>query len=162
MKTTEFKKVLIALDNNPTSQKVSEQGYKLAKSMGAEVILLHVVTHAAINSTQEYSPILGLAGHMNLNQMQLADVEELKQVGQHFMNSIKFNLNDSMLQTIIRLGPIADSIVTTAKKVNANIVVVGSHSQRWLENILIGSVAEEVLRQSQIPIFIVPTNKLSS
>jgi nucleotide-binding universal stress UspA family protein len=94
--------------------------------------------------------------------MQLADVEELKQVGQHFMNSIKFNLNDSMLQTIIRLGPIADSIVTTAKKVNANIVVVGSHSQRWLENILIGSVAEEVLRQSQIPIFIVPTNKLSS
>jgi hypothetical protein len=39
MKTTQFKK-LIALDCNPTAQKVTEEGFSLAKTMGAETILL--------------------------------------------------------------------------------------------------------------------------
>jgi nucleotide-binding universal stress UspA family protein len=38
-----MKKILIALDYNPTAQQVAETGYKLAKSMNAKVLLLHVV-----------------------------------------------------------------------------------------------------------------------
>jgi nucleotide-binding universal stress UspA family protein len=162
METTEFKKVLIALDYNPTSQKIAEQGYSIAKSMGAECILMHVITDPVFYSTQEYSPILGLAGHMDMNQIQFDDYDELKKVGQHFMNSIKYHLNDSTIQTVIKMGNIADSITATAEEINAEIVVVGSHSQRWMENILIGSVAEKVLRQSPVLIVIVPTKKLSN
>lgn len=44
MKITNMKKVLIAVDYDPTARKVVELGFSLAKSMGAEVILLHVVT----------------------------------------------------------------------------------------------------------------------
>jgi nucleotide-binding universal stress UspA family protein len=44
MKTNKLKKVLIALDYDPTAQKVAETGYSLAKTMGAEVILLHVIS----------------------------------------------------------------------------------------------------------------------
>ena len=39
-----MKKVLIALDYNPTAQKVAEVGFSLAKSMNAEITLLHVIT----------------------------------------------------------------------------------------------------------------------
>jgi hypothetical protein len=38
MKTNKMKKVLIALDYNPTAQKVAEVGFSMAKSMNAEVI----------------------------------------------------------------------------------------------------------------------------
>jgi len=38
----------------------------------------------------------------------------------------------------------------------ADIIVMGSHSKRWLEKIVTGSVTEEVLRDSRIPLFIVP------
>ena len=44
MKTFKMKKVLIALDYDPTAQKVAETGFSLAKTMGAEVILLHVIS----------------------------------------------------------------------------------------------------------------------
>jgi nucleotide-binding universal stress UspA family protein len=44
MKTNKLKKVLIALDYDPTAQKVAETGYSLAKAMGAEVILLHAIS----------------------------------------------------------------------------------------------------------------------
>ena len=38
-----MKKVLIALDYNPTAKKVAEAGYDMAKAMGAEITLLHVM-----------------------------------------------------------------------------------------------------------------------
>jgi len=44
MKTIKMKKVLIALDYNPTAQKVAEVGFSMAKSMNAEITLLHVIT----------------------------------------------------------------------------------------------------------------------
>jgi nucleotide-binding universal stress UspA family protein len=40
---------------------------------------------------------------------------------------------------------------------HADMIILGSHSQKWLENIVMGSVTEEVLRQSTIPLFIIPT-----
>ena len=36
---------------------------------------------------------------------------------------------------------------------------MGSHSRKWLENIVMGSVTEEVLRKTTVPMFIVPTKK---
>ena len=38
-----MKKVLIALDYNPTAQKVAEMGHAMAKAMKAEVVLLHIL-----------------------------------------------------------------------------------------------------------------------
>jgi nucleotide-binding universal stress UspA family protein len=36
---------------------------------------------------------------------------------------------------------------------------MGSHSQKWLEQVLIGSTTENVLNQTQIPLLIIPTKK---
>jgi len=36
---------------------------------------------------------------------------------------------------------------------------LGTHSQRWLENIIMGSVAEKVLHHTKIPLLIIPTKK---
>ncbi len=38
-----MKKVMIALDYDPSSVKVAEKGYALAKTMGAKIILMHVL-----------------------------------------------------------------------------------------------------------------------
>ena len=55
MKTDKIKKVLIALDYNPTAQKVAETGYSISKAMNAEVILLHVISDPVYYSSIEYS-----------------------------------------------------------------------------------------------------------
>jgi nucleotide-binding universal stress UspA family protein len=43
MKASKINRVLIALDEDPSSKKVAKVGYQMAESMGAEVILVHVV-----------------------------------------------------------------------------------------------------------------------
>jgi len=50
-------------------------------------------------------------------------------------------------------------ILQTATEIHADCIVMGTHSQKWLENILMGSVTEEVLRKTTVPMFIVPTKK---
>ena len=148
MKTNEMKKVLIALDYDATSKKVAEAGYSLAQSMNAETILLHVISELPVyysesNYTHEYK--VDLLG-------------DLKVTTQAFLDKAKKQLGDEAVQTVLKEGEIADTILKTAKEMGVDIIVVGSHSRKWLENI-IGSQAEDVLTNSPIPVLIVPIKK---
>jgi len=161
MKTDQLKKVLIALDYDPTAQKVAEQGFSLAKSMGAEVTLLHVITDPTYYASTDFSPIMGIGGYIETAQIQIDTVDGLKDAAQYFLEKTKQHLEDESIQTVINEGDIADTILETAKKIQADIIVLGSHSQKWLENILVGSVTEEVLKETRIPVFVIPTKKRS-
>jgi nucleotide-binding universal stress UspA family protein len=161
MKTIKMKRVLIALDYDPTAQKVAETGFTLAKSMEAEVILLHVITDPVYYALVEYSPIMGFAGDMDMGPLKIEGIEGLKKASQHFLDKTKHHLGDETIGTVIKDGDFADSILKTAKEVHADIIVIGSHSRKWLENIVMGSVTEQVLHLTTLPLFIVPTKKHS-
>jgi len=80
-----MKKILIALDYDPTAQKVAEQGYTLAKAMGAEVILMHVVNDHIYYTTTDFSPIMGYGGFMDIDKFQ-PTLENLKTASLHYCN----------------------------------------------------------------------------
>jgi nucleotide-binding universal stress UspA family protein len=157
MKTNKMKKVLIALDYDPSAQKVAESGYSLAKTMEAEVILLHVVSNPAYYPPTEHVRILGFVGHIEKVTLKLDTVDGLKKASQLFIDKSKKHLDDKNIQTLIKEGDFAESILQTAKELNADVIVMGSHSHKWLENINMGSVTEKVLHQTTIPLFIVPS-----
>ena len=159
MKTNKMNKVLIALDYNPTAQKVAEVGFSMAKSMNAEVILLHVITDPVFYASAGYSPIMGFSGYINVEPLQLDSVQGLKEASLQYLNKSKQHLGDKSIQTLVKEGDFADSILETAKELHADIIVIGSHSRKWLENIVMGSVTEKVLHHTSIPLFIVPTKK---
>ena len=149
MKKNKIIKVLIALDYDPLSKKVVEAGYSLAKAMGAEVILLHVVEDLTVYSIT----------YLNMGPLQLDSIVELKDVSQEFLEETKLLLGNEAIQTVIKEGDFADCIIETAKEFDVDIIVIGSLSKRWLENIVLGSVSERVMKQTTIPLFIVPTKK---
>ena len=154
-----MKKVLIALDYDPTSQKVAETGFSLAKTMGSEIILMHVMSDPVDYSSMEYSPRLGYTGYMNTEKLQIESIEGLKNESQQFLDKSKHHLGDNSIQTLVKDGDCAESILKTAKDLHIDIIVMGSHSRRWLENIVMGSVTEKVLHHTSIPLFIIPTKK---
>ncbi len=160
MKPIKMKKVLIALDYDPTAQKVAETGYSLAQNMNADVVLLHVISNAMYYySSNEYSPIMGFTGYMGMDTIQLNTVEGLKEASKHFLAKSKHHLDDDAIETFVEEGDFAETILACAKKQHADVIVMGSHSRKWLENILMGSVTEKVLHNTSIPLFIVPTKK---
>jgi nucleotide-binding universal stress UspA family protein len=159
MKDDKLKKVMIALDYNHTAQKVAEAGYSLAQAMGAEVVLLHVITDPVFYSSTEFSPIMGYTGYMDIDPLIVDSMDRLKKAAQHFLDNIINHLDDAKIKTQVEEGDFAESILMSAKKMHADIIVMGSHSQRWVENIVLGSVTEEVLHHSTIPLFIIPTKR---
>lgn len=154
-----MKKVLIALDYDPTAQKVAEVGYDLAKSMGAEVTLLHVISDPVFYSSSDYSPIMGFSGYLNNDPLQLNTMEVLKSASLNFLAKSRNHLGDSSIHIDAEEGDVADTIIKTAKKTHADLIVMGSHSHKWLENIVMGSVTGAVLKHTTIPLYIIPTKK---
>ena len=160
-KATPLNKVLVAVDYSPSAQKIAETGYALAKSMNAEVALLHVVTDAAYYYTPEYSPIMGFTGYTGATVLNLIDVEKVKQASKEFLEKTREHLDDEHIKIIVEesMGDTAQVILDAAKKQRANLIVMGSHSRRWLEQVLLGSVTESVLHHTLIPLYIIPTKE---
>jgi len=154
-----MKNVIIALDYDPTAEKVAEAGFALAKALSATVILLHVVSEPSYYSSSAYSPIMGFGGYGNVDILQPDINDNLRKASQTFLDRSKEHLGDSNIQTLVKEGDIADSIIGAAKDIAADVIVIGSHSRKWLDAIVMGSVTEKVLRHTTIPLFIVPTKK---
>lgn len=159
MKTYKKSKVLIALDYDPTAKKVAEIGFSLGKSMEAEIILLHVISDPAYYYSTENITIMGFAGEKDVIPLKLDSDDALKKIAQHFLDKSKHHLDDKSIKTLVKEGDIAGSILDAAKDLHADIIVMGSHSRKWLQNIVMGSVSEKVLHHTLVPVFIIPTKK---
>jgi nucleotide-binding universal stress UspA family protein len=159
IKPIDMKNVLIALDYDPTAQKVAEAGFSLAKCMGAEVTLLHVISDPVYYASTEYSPIMGLTSDMDIGPFQLDSVDGLKKVSQHFLEKLKKHFGEVNTQILVGEGDYAEAILKTAKDFHADVIVMGSHSRKWLEEIVMGSVTTNVLQHTSLPLFIIPTKR---
>lgn len=152
-------KVLIALDFDPTAQKVADAGYALAKKLGSGIVLLHVVSNPLHYSSLKHVTVMGFAGYNDTDPLILKDLDVLKKESLKFLDKSKKHLGDASIETMVKSGKLADSILKTAKEVHADIIVMGSHSHRMMEDILLGSVTEKVLSKTILPVFLVPTKK---
>ena len=152
-----MKKILIALDYDPSAQKIAETGYGFEKFMNAQLILLHITSDPAYYSSLNYSPIMGFDSFSNLDIIQTDTTELLKKAAQEYLDKSKQHLGDKSIQTVVKDGDFGKSILDTATEMNVDMIVTGTHSRRGLDKILMGSVAEKVLHKSSIPLFIIPT-----
>jgi len=157
MNANKRKKVMIALDYDPTAQKVAEVGYSLAKSMEAEIILLHVISDPVYYSSLEYSPIMGFTGYVDT--LQHTNLGSLKEATLHYLEKTRNHLADETIKIVVKEGILSETILETAKELKVDIIVMGSHSRKWLENIIMGSATEKVLNNTTTPLFIVPTKQ---
>ncbi|QLE02634.1 universal stress protein [Galbibacter sp. BG1] len=148
-----MKKVLIAIDYNPASEEVVNKGYQLAKTLGAEVCLMHVISNLQYYGIQ-YPTFMGYDA-MNINY-DPSFQEEMKGVARDFLQTATANIGDPKVESHIAEGDTADEILDYADQWNASLIVMGTHSHSKLEKILMGTVASSVLENTKVPVFMVP------
>ncbi|MEI6142134.1 MAG: universal stress protein [Mariniphaga sp.] len=155
-----MKKILIALEMDATSQRVAETGYILGKTMKAEVNLLHVISNKVYNySRMELSHISGNTNESDSAKSHSDNMDNQTIKVQAFLDESKHQLGDRSIKTLIKEGNFGDEILNTGKELEADLIVMGAHSQSSFENTVLGSVAEKVLLKTSIPILIIPTQK---
>ena len=136
-------KILIAVDDGPTSEKVALQGFQLAQRLKAEIALLSVVDNTLMTEGN-YTP-------QELTEMNKTD---LKRVHQLLIDKIFKNYK---VWSFVEVGNPSETILKVADEWEAGLIVLCTHGRTGLSHLLTGSVAEKVIRHSVKPLFIIPT-----
>lgn len=154
-----MQKILIAIDYNPSSQKVAEAGNKIAQLTGAEVCLLHVmanITHYGMR----YPTFMGYEGY-DAGAVDINAVNEMRGVTEEYLQSVAKHLNNDRVTTHLTEGDAGRAILEYADKWNADLIVLGTHSHSVLEKLLMGTVASTVIEKTRVPVYLVPVKKES-
>jgi nucleotide-binding universal stress UspA family protein len=145
-----FKNILVPLDGSHTSALGLAEAIKLAKNQNALLYLLHIVDDNALlqgGFASDGTYVDGLIHALQDNGKKILAQAEAKVRKQHIRSK-------SIL--IENFGsPISDFIVTQARKVKADLIVLGTHGRRGVRRMVMGSDAEGVVRATTVPVLLV-------
>jgi nucleotide-binding universal stress UspA family protein len=141
-----FTKILVPVDFSAHSQEATRTAADLAQRYGAGLTLLHVnepLTYAFPD------------GYMLYNTEQVA--AQLEQVSKALERAKELALASGAPHVdALRLDGIAHREITDHARLNGfDLIVIGTHGRRGIERLLMGSVAERVLRQANCPVLCV-------
>ncbi|HVV54521.1 MAG TPA: universal stress protein [Mucilaginibacter sp.] len=147
-------RILIAIDDSKYSEHAAEYGFELAGFYKADVGLVNTVEPiipTSVGTTDMISPFD--ANLMNEAEIIKVQKEASENIIQRIVKTYGGDLN---ITHFTEYGSTADSILSCAAEFSADIIVVGTHSRHGLDRLLMGSVAEHVVRHSPIPVLVVP------
>lgn len=139
-----YQKILITVDDGPSAEKVASEGFRLCKQLNAEIALLSIVD----------SVILVTNGAITPREMTDMTKNDFKKSHRLLIDKI---FKDYKVWTFIEEGTPYEKILKVAEEWQADLIVLGTHGRTGLSHLLMGSVAEKVIRHSTKPLFIVPS-----
>ncbi|HEY7220077.1 MAG TPA: universal stress protein [Candidatus Binatia bacterium] len=154
----EIKKILAPTDLSTFSAKGFVYAAHLAKALGAQVVVCHVVR------TEEF------VGHARLLEKALTTAKVEEQLG-HLRDShrellhgfIKRHLPASakgvVVKEIVEMGEPDDLIVNWANDNSIDVIVISTHGRSGLPRMILGSVTEKVLRKARCPVLAIPCHE---
>lgn len=151
-----MKKILVAIDYNPCSQKIAETGFQYALAMNAEMCIVHVIADIAYYS-MEYAPIMGFEGFSPDSAYK--NIEEQEKEAEDFLSAVVKHLGSMNIETKVLNGKTWETILQYAEEYHASMIVMGLQSHSSFEKVLMGNVVADVIKHSLIPVMIVPTDK---
>lgn len=138
-----FHKLLIAVDDDPIAAHAAEVGMDLARSLNAQMALIHAIDPSLI-----FAPETGVAA----DELSLRAGQDAARMMADFR--ARLPIGTQALQFIPQGFP-GSEIIKAAREWEADLIVIGSHGRRGITRALVGSVAEAVMREAPCPVLVV-------
>ncbi len=139
-----FKKILCPVDFSDTSIDAANNAINFASEVKAEIMFIHVIDIQALQN------IADLSGG-GINDLDLL-IEEEKPV----LNRLKDECakRGVEVKTLLTHGQPVNIIVNEIKEGGYDLIIMGTHGKKGLTRLVLGSTAENVVRQSKIPVLL--------
>jgi nucleotide-binding universal stress UspA family protein len=139
-----LKKILWPTDFSDEAQEALTQAEHLAKTFGAELVALHVVPEYPVSL---YNSVISVKGEL------IRRIDVIKNDAMDRLLQLEEGREVSF-RPLIREGNAAKEIIAAAEEEGVDLIVMGKKGLSALEKIFIGSVANQVLRHSKVPLFL--------
>ncbi len=138
----DLKRILVPTDFSPASEAALRYGIALARAFNARLSLLHVNEHPGEAAEAEYP--IGI-------------FETMKNAANERLGRLLSEADAREVQHdyTMRIGNAAGEIVRFAAERDIDLIVMGTHGREGVARVLIGSVAETVVRRSTCPVLTV-------
>ena len=143
-----YQKILVPIDGSNTSSRGLEEAIKLAKDQRARIRLIHVVNELMVATTYE--------GTIYTGEL----IQAVRDGGQKLLDNTKAKVAAAGIEVEAELleatgGHAGHTIVTDAERSQVDLIVLGTHGRRGLSRLLMGSDAEQVVREAKVPVLLV-------
>ncbi|MGO4155674.1 universal stress protein [Cupriavidus sp. YAF13] len=149
MTNAAYKKIVVAVDGSATSDLALAEAIRIAGTGGAQVLALYVVDNGQLMFDVAYydpTPVL----------------QALTDSGERALAAAAQRLGAQGVRHETRLvaqqavgGDIASAVNDAAAEWGADLIVIGTHGRRGVRRLVLGSVAESVIRQASVPVLLV-------
>lgn len=130
--------ILVPIDFEPASMKALGIAKDLASRLGAEIVIVHVY-QLPVYTYPGLEPSLMPGFHSEVTSAAERAVSTLAQ-------------QEGNVRAVLRQGDPATEILAAADELKASMIVMGTHGRQGLAHLILGSVAERVLRKSNVPV----------
>lgn len=149
-KMVNIRKILVPVDFSESSEKAVHYGIAFSRDRSAQICFLHVVDEKIINAVQELS-IKGYKGDF---------VQALRKVIHDRENDLKqfvpADLREGLeVNFLIRRGEPSKEVVSVAKELSIDLIVLGNKGYSASSSTSIGSVTQIVVHDAPCPVLVV-------
>jgi nucleotide-binding universal stress UspA family protein len=145
-----YKHILVAVDGSDTSNLALQEAMKLAKEQQAALRLIHVVDETPAYMTMDTA-------------YALADFQKaMRAAGQKVLATSAATAREAAIEVDTKFvilevltQRICDAIIDEAKRWPADLIVIGTHGRHGFNHLLLGSVAEGVIRLAPKPVLVI-------
>lgn len=149
MSAIALSRILVPTDFSDTSAAAIKYGVALAEAFGAQLHLLHIV---------EQPVPWQLAGEVAMVSAPTNDAEMRARAETELAALLTRDEREKYrVQIVTEIGAPFAEIVQYAKRADIDLIVMGTHGRGAVAHLLIGSVAENVVRKAPCPVLTIPT-----
>lgn len=142
-----YQRILVPLDGSTLSETVLPHVEKLARALNAEIVLLHVDVSPAPTFEFHESPLAPQPEEVKI--MRADEKQYLKHL------CCRLERDDLRVTYLLRDGVVADTILEAAEIEQADLIAMSTHGRTGMLRLLLGSVAEQVVHRSKIPVMLI-------
>ncbi|MCS6936205.1 MAG: universal stress protein [Candidatus Bipolaricaulota bacterium] len=140
-----FKRILVPTDGSRGVEKAVNCATTIALAFDSKIYLLFVTEPPAL-----------LFEYANVAEQSI--LEAINKEGKHILEKTAQQIREAgveQVETVLRAGTPAKVILDFVDEAKIDLIVMGTHGRRGLDRILLGSVTEEVVRLSKVPVMTV-------
>ena len=137
-----YQRILVPVDFSDSSEEAVRHAVGLATKFKARVRFLHVV-----QVMTSY-----LEGPVFTQELMNVYKEHERQARRELEKMKRLAVRG---EAVVKRGIPVLEILSEAKKFNADLIIVGTHGRRGLDRLMVGSVAQEIMRKAQWPVLVV-------